>query len=103
MTHTIGRITLERGTVAHTCPDCMRGLPCQPAQPAPESSLSRVVADAVNGQGYADGGLQKIGTHDGIPRFASFQPPIYFSNHDGGNYIHIEGEWKREAFPQETM
>lgn len=47
MTHTIGRITIERGTVAHTCPDCMRGLPCQPAQPAPEtrtSSLSALVA-----------------------------------------------------------
>lgn len=29
--------------------------------------------------------------------------PIYFSNHDGGNYVRLEGEWKRDTFPQETQ
>lgn len=84
MTHTIGRITIERGTVAHTCPDCMRGLPCQPAPPAPEtrtSSLSRVVADAVNGSASA----------------SPFMAPVYFG------HSRSDEQWKRDTFPQETQ
>lgn len=40
----VGRVTFESpGVTAHTCPQCMRGLPCQP-------SLSAAVGHVVNVQ-----------------------------------------------------
>lgn len=40
----VGRITLEPGVTGHTCPRCMRGLPCDP------SSLSAIVGQIASRQ-----------------------------------------------------
>lgn len=44
-TYAVGRITIERDVrTTHTCPQCMRGLPCDP------SSLSSVVGQIATHQ-----------------------------------------------------
>lgn len=45
-TFTVGRITLEGGATTHTCPQCMRGLPCAPE--VNRSSLSSLVGLAAS-------------------------------------------------------
>ena len=43
----MGRVRLERGAVTHTCPECMRGLPCT-------SSLSATIGHIVNRRNTTD-------------------------------------------------
>lgn len=47
--YTVDRVTIERGTTAHTCPQCMRGLPCtvEVELSVNPSSLSSLVAAAI--------------------------------------------------------
>lgn len=42
-TYTMGRITFDPAPPTHTCPQCMRGLPCPPVD---SSSLSALVGAA---------------------------------------------------------
>jgi len=81
--YTVGRVTIERGTTAHTCPQCMRGLPCtvEVEVTVNPSSLSSLIGAAI-------------------------KAPIYFGR---GDFEGLPAKWpsdtawKRDTFPQETQ
>lgn len=68
-TYTVGRVTIDRGTTARTCPQCMRGLPCtvEVELTVNPSSLSSLIGAAI-------------------------KAPIYFGHQRS------DSEWKREQF-----
>lgn len=63
-TYTVGRITFDPAPqTTHTCPQCMRGLPCQPVD---ASSLSALVGAAAEPK-YRTEGAWKNASFTPIP------------------------------------
>jgi len=84
--YTVGRVTIERGTTAHTCPQCMRGLPCtvEVELTVNPSSLSSLIGAAIKAPIYF--GITPRADFEGLPaKWPS------------------DTAWKRDTFPQETQ